>query len=240
MSHHLLRDRSAMDRADPGDDSLENEDGAPGIEATSASYRRSDTVFSQGAAADSVFYIKDGAVKLSVLSRGGKEGIVAILESGDFFGESALAGCPLRLESAMAMTTTTVLIIPKAQMTRALNTDPVFSHRFITHMLARNIRLEGDLVDQLLSSCEKRLARALLLLAHYGKPGKARRVLPSISQATLAELVGTTRSRVNFFMNRFKHRGLIEDVGGRLKINESLVTVTLQDETVDPPQWKAS
>ena len=178
-----------------------------------ASYRHSDVIFSQGDVADSVFFIRDGVVKLSVLSHSGKEGVVAMLESGDFFGEGALAGRPGRSETATAVTATTLLIIPKEQMIRALHTDHVFSDRFIAHMLARNTRMEGDVVDQLLNASEKRLARALLLLAHYGKPGRARRVLPRISQTVLADMVGTTRSRVNFFMNTFKRRGFIEDDG---------------------------
>jgi len=201
-------------------------------------YRPSDVIFSQGDVADSVFLIREGLVKLSVLSHSGKEGVVAMLESGNFFGESALGGRQGRLETATAVTATTVLIIPQEQMIRALHTDHAFSDRFLAHMLARNIRMETDLVDQLLNSSEKRLARTLLLLAHYGKPGEGRRVLPRISQTVLAEMVGTTRSRVNFFMNAFKRRGFIED-GDVLKINDSLLTVISEDDTVEAPQRQA-
>jgi len=201
------------------------------VGARAATYQSSDVIFSQGDAADSVVYILQGAVKLSVLSSRGHEGVVALLESGDFFGESALAGHHERLHTATAVTAATVLIIPKASMIRVLHADHALSDRFIAHMLARNLRLEGDLVDQLLNSSEKRLARALLLLAHYGKPG-ASHVLPKISQATLAEMVGTTRSRVNIFMGRFKSLGFIEDDGG-LRINDSLATVLLQPDATE-------
>jgi CRP-like cAMP-binding protein len=200
-----------------------------------ATYQRSDVIFSQDEAADSLFYIQEGAVKLSVLSRSGKEGVVAILESGDFFGESALANGPVRSEVATALTATTVLIIPTEQMIKLLRADHGFSSHFIAHMLARNLRMESDLVDQLLNSTEKRLARTLLLLARSGKPGKASGVLPNISQATLADMVGSTRSRVNVLMNRFKTRGFIEDDGG-LKVHDSLLTVVLRDETSEDPE----
>jgi len=191
-------------------------------------YQPNDVIFSQGDAADSVLYIQDGSVKLSVLSHGGKEAVIALLGAGDFFGERALAGHPVRLEIATAMTVTTVLVIPKAEMTRLLHDQRALSDRFITHMLARNIRIEEDLIDQLFNSSEKRLARTLLLLARYGKPDQTHRVLPRISQETLAEMIGTTRSRVNFFMNKFKKLGFIEYNGG-LKVNHSLVTVILHD-----------
>jgi CRP/FNR family cyclic AMP-dependent transcriptional regulator len=163
-----------------------------------------------------------------VLSHGGKEAIVAMLGSRDFFGERALTGHRVRLETATAVTATTVLIVPKRQMIRALHEQRALSDRFITHMLARNIRIEEDLVDQLFNSSEKRLARALLLLARYGKPEQTRRVLPRISQETLAEMIGTTRSRVNFFMNKFKKLGFIEYNGG-LKVNHSLLTIVVHD-----------
>ena len=205
---------------------------------TTAPYRPSDVIFSQDDAADSVFCIREGAVKLSVLSHSGKEGVIAILESGDVFGESALAGRPGRLETATAVTATTVLVIPKGQMIRALRTDLAFSDRFIAHMLARTTRREEDLVDQLVNSTEKRLARTLLLLAHHGKPGQARRAVPRISQTVLADMVGTTRARVNFFLNAFKRRGFVED-DGVLKINDSLLTVILQDDAVDAPRRRA-
>jgi CRP/FNR family cyclic AMP-dependent transcriptional regulator len=199
-----------------------------GAGKTIVTYPSGDLVFSQGNAADSVLYIQAGVVKLSVLSHGGKEAVVAMLGSGDFFGEQALAGHPVRLESATAMTVTTVLVIPKAQMVRLLHDQHTLSDRFLAHMLARNIRIEEDLVDQLFNSSEKRLARTLLLLARYGKPDQTHLVLPPISQETLAEMIGTTRSRVNFFMNKFKKLGFIEYNGG-LKVNHSLLTVVLHD-----------
>ena len=174
-------------------------------------------------------YLQKGAVKLSVLSRSGQEAVVAMLEDGTFFGESALVGDPVRREAATAMIATTVLIIPKEQMIRLLHEQHELSERFIAHMLARNIRIEEDVVDQLVNSSEKRLARALLLLAHYDKPGRAHRVLPAITQQTLADMVGTTRSRVNFFLKRFKKLRYIEYSGG-LKVNNSLVSVILRDE----------
>jgi CRP/FNR family transcriptional regulator, cyclic AMP receptor protein len=163
-----------------------------------------------------------------VLSHTGKEAVVALLGPGDFFGERALAGHPVRLESATAMVATTLLIIPKRQMIRMLHGQHTMSDRFITHMLARNLRIEEALVDQLFNSSEKRLARTLLLLARYGKPDPAHRVLPRISQETLAEMIGTTRSRVNFFMNKFKKLGFIEYNGG-LKVNHSLLTVVVHE-----------
>jgi CRP/FNR family transcriptional regulator, cyclic AMP receptor protein len=199
-----------------------------GAGKTIAQYQPTDIIFSQGDPSDNVLYIQGGSVKLSVLSRGGKEAVVALLGPGDFFGERALAGHPVRLEIATAMTVTTVLVIPKEQMIRLLHDQHALSDRFITHLLARNIRIEEDLVDQLFNSSEKRLARTLLLLARYGKPDQTHRVLPRISQETLAEMIGTTRSRVNFFMNKFKRLGFIEYNGG-LKVNHSLLTVILHD-----------
>ena len=194
-----------------------------------ATYRPAERIFSQGEVSDSVLYLQKGAVKLSVLSSGGHEAVVAMLESGEFFGESALAGRPFRLEGATAMTATTVLTIPKPHMIRLLHEQRTFSSRFITHMLARNIRIEQDLVDQLFNSTEKRLARTLLLLAHDGTSGRTSRALPSISQQTLAQMIGTTRSRVNVFMNKFKKLGFIE-YGRGLKVNDALLTVLLHDQ----------
>jgi CRP/FNR family cyclic AMP-dependent transcriptional regulator len=199
-----------------------------GAGKTVVTYQATDVIFSQGDASDSVLYIQEGAVKLSVLSHGGKEAVVAMLGPGDFFGERALTGHPVRLEAATAMTATTVLIVPKQQMIRLLHEQHALSDRFITYMLARNIRIEEDLVDQLFNSSEKRLARTLLLLARYGKPEATHRVLPRISQETLAEMIGTTRSRVNFFMNKFKKLGFIEYNGG-LKVHHSLLTVIVHD-----------
>jgi CRP/FNR family cyclic AMP-dependent transcriptional regulator len=199
-----------------------------GAGKTILTYQPTDVIFCQGDASESVLYIQEGAVKLSVQSHGGKEAVVAMLGPGDFMGERALAGHPVRLEAATAMTATTVLSIPKRQMIRLLHDQHALSDRFITYILARNIRIEDDLIDQLFNSSEKRLARTLLLLARYGKPDQTHRVLPRISQETLAEMVGTTRSRVNFFMNKFKKLGFIEYNGG-LKVHHSLLTVIVHD-----------
>jgi CRP/FNR family transcriptional regulator, cyclic AMP receptor protein len=185
-------------------------------------------IFAQGAQANSVFYVQDGGVKLSVISSAGKEAVVAMLGPGDFVGEGCLAGQPLRMGTAKAVMKTALLRIPKRDMVRMLHEHPEFSDRFIAHMLTRNIRIEEDLVDQLFNSSEKRLARTLLLLARYGKEDTTPRVLPKLSQETLAEMVGTTRSRVNFFMNKFRKLGLIEYNGG-LKVNSSLLSIVLHD-----------
>jgi len=189
---------------------------------------RNARIFVQGSPATSVFYIRSGGVKLSVLSTGGKEAVVAILGPGDFFGEGCLAGQPRRIGTATAMAQTTVVRIGKEEMVRTLHQQPALADRFIAHMLARNIRIEEDLVDQLFNSSEKRLARTLLLLARYGEGAAPTRVLPKLSQETLAEMVGTTRSRVNFFMNKFRKLGFIEYNGG-LKINDALLSVVLHD-----------
>jgi len=199
-----------------------------GAGKTVETYQPSAVIFSQGDASDSVLYLQKGAVRRSVHSQSGKEAVVAMLGPGDFFGERALAGHPVRLEAATAMAETTVLILPNQQMIRLLHDQHALSDRFITYMLARNIRIEADLVDQLFNSSEKRLARTLLLLARYGKPDETHRVLPRISQETLAEMIGTTRSRVNLFMNKFKKLGFIEYNGG-LKVNHSLLTVIVHD-----------
>src|SRR5829696_4672251 len=185
-------------------------------------------VFAQGAQANSVFYVQEGGVKLSVLSSAGKEAVVAMLGPGDFFGEGCLAGQPLRMGTATAVMRTALLRIPKRDMIRMLHEHPEFSDRFLAHMLMRNIRIEEDLIDQLFNSSEKRLARTLLLLARYGEPEATHRALPRVSQGTLAEMVGTTRSRVNFFMNKFRKLGFIE-YNGELKINNSLLSVVLRD-----------
>jgi CRP-like cAMP-binding protein len=194
---------------------------------------RGAVVFAQGAQANSVFYIQDGGVKLSVLSSAGREAVVAILGPGDFFGEGCLAGQPLRMGGATAVVATTVMRIPKREMMRTLHEQPDFSGRFIAHMLVRNIRVEEDLVDQLFNSSEKRLARTLLLLARYGKEDTTPRSLPKLSQETLAEMVGTTRSRVNFFMNKFRKLGFIK-YNGSLTINSSLLSVVLHDRPSEP------
>jgi len=199
-----------------------------GVSRRTIRFARRAAIFAQGGRANSVFYLQDGGVKLSVLSSSGKEAVVAMLGSGDFFGEGCLAGQPVRMGTAAAIVPTTVLRIPKREMIRALHEHPEFSDRFIAHMLARNIRIEEDLVDQLFNSSEKRLARTLLLLARYGGADAPQRVLPRLSQETLAEMVGTTRSRVNFFMNKFRKLGFIEYNGG-LTINGSLLSVVLHD-----------
>jgi CRP-like cAMP-binding protein len=195
-----------------------------------ASYARKAVVFSQGDPCDSVLYLRTGAIQLSVLSHAGKEAVIAALGPGDFLGEGALSGQPVRLETATATVASTALVVPKRQMIRLLHSQHAFADRFIAHMLVRNARLEADLVDQLFNSSEKRLARTLLLLARYGQEGDTRPLgkLPKISQETLAEMVGTTRSRVNFFMNKFKKLGFIEYNGG-LKVNPSLLTVVVHD-----------
>jgi CRP/FNR family transcriptional regulator, cyclic AMP receptor protein len=190
-------------------------------------YQRGDVVFSQGDPGDDVRYIQKGTLKLSVLSRIGKEAVVAMLGAGDFFGEGALAGQTVRIGTATAVVPTSVLIIEKQAMIRLLHEEPAFSDRFISYMLTRNMRIEADLVDQLFNSSEKRLARTLLLLARYGQVNP-QRTLPKISQETLAEMIGATRARVNFFMNKFRKLGLIEYNGG-LKINSSLLSIVLHD-----------
>jgi CRP/FNR family cyclic AMP-dependent transcriptional regulator len=193
-----------------------------------AKYEPASIVFSQGDLASSVLYVQQGGVRLSVISETGKEAVVALLGPGDFFGEGCLAGQPVRMATATAIAETTVLIVEKRRMLQLLHDQSGFSDRFITHMLARNIRIEEDLVDQLFNSSEKRLARTLLLLARYGKQDKPHRVLPKVSQEVLAEMIGTTRSRVNFFMNKFRKMGFIEYNGG-IKINNSLLSVVLHD-----------
>ena len=190
-------------------------------------YRRNQIVFAQGEPGDDVRYIQKGTIKLSVLSRIGKEAVVAMLTAGDFFGEGALAGQSIRIATATAMVASNVLIIEKAAMVRLLHEEPAFSDRFISYMLTRNLRIEADLVDQLFNSSEKRLARALLLLARYGEP-HAPRTLPRISQETLAEMIGATRPRVNFFMNKFRKLGFIE-YNGVLKVNTALLSIVLHE-----------
>ena len=185
-------------------------------------------VFAQGSRANSVFYIQEGEVKLSVVSSAGKEAVVALLGQDDFLGEGCLAGQPFRIATASAIVPTTLLRVPKSEMVRVLHDHPAFSDRFITHMLTRNIRVEEDLVDHLFNSSEKRLARTLLLLARYGKEDTVQRALPKLSQETLAEMVGTTRSRVNYFMNKFRKLGFIEYNGG-VTIKGSLLSIVLHD-----------
>jgi CRP/FNR family transcriptional regulator, cyclic AMP receptor protein len=200
-----------------------------GVAKRRADYPPATVIFAQGDAADTVLYIQQGSVKLSVLSEIGKEAVVGVLGPGDFFGEGALAGQPFRLATATSMTLSRILVVPKRQMIRLLHQQHALSDRFITHMLARNARLEEDLVDQLFNASEKRLARTLLLLARYGKPDGPRRALPKISQEVLAEIVGTTRSRVNFFMNKFRRLGFIDYNSGGVKVHHALLSVVLHD-----------
>lgn len=192
-------------------------------------YPRKKVIFSQGDPCDSVMYLRSGSVQLSVLSHSGKEAIVGTLSPGDFLGEGALAGHPVRLETATATMPSTVLVVPRQKMMQLLHSENALSDRFIAHMLMRNARLEADLVDQLFNSSEKRLARTLLLLARYGKEGPPQQVLPAVSQETLAEMVGTTRSRVNFFLNKFRTLGFIEYDGATFTVNSSLLTVIVHD-----------
>jgi CRP-like cAMP-binding protein len=199
-----------------------------GVSRKVVEFRPRDIVFAQGHPADSVMYIQQGSVKISVLSEAGKEAVIAILGPSEFFGEGALAAQPLRIATATAIAGSRILIIEKQQMIRLLHKQHELSDRFITYILARNIRVEEDLVDHLFNSSEKRLARKLLLLARYGKEEEPAQVLPKVSQEMLAEMVGTTRSRVNFFMNRFKKLGFIEYNGG-LKVHPSLLSVVLHD-----------
>ena len=194
-----------------------------------ASYGPREVVFSQGDPCDSVMYLKSGRIQLSVVSHAGKEAIVATLGPGDFLGEGALAGHPVRLETATATLASTVLVVPRRKMSQLLHSDAAFSDRFIAHMLVRNARLEADLVDQLFNSSEKRLARTLLLLARYGNGDKPLQILPPLSQEALAEMVGTTRSRVNFFLNKFRKLGLIEYDSRGLTIKPALLTVVVHD-----------
>jgi len=196
---------------------------------TILNFRRKDTIFSQGDAADAVFYIQTGKIKLIVTSSKGKEAVVAVMGIGDFFGEACLAGQLVRTATTTALEDSTIVRIDKNAMIRVLHKEPTFSELFMTHLLSRNIRFEEDLVDQLFNSSEKRLARTLLLLAHYGREGNQVNVLiPKISQETLADMVGTTRSRVSLFMNKFRKLGFIEYNGG-LKIHSSLLNIVLHD-----------
>ena len=199
-----------------------------GAARRAVSYPKGKSVFSQGEPSDTVMYIQKGGVKISVLSRTGKEAVVAMLGPGDFLGEGALTGQSIRIGTATATMATTALVIDKGVMLQLLRDEPTFSERFISYMLTRNLRIEADLVDHLFNSSEKRLARTLLLLARYGDQGGPERRIPKISQETLAEMVGTTRSRVNVFMNKFRDLGFIE-YNGDIKVNTSLLSVVLHD-----------
>jgi len=195
---------------------------------THAEYRVNQSIFVQGDAADAIFYVKEGKVKLTVISKQGKEAVVAILKDGDFLGEGCLAGQPVRMATAKAISECSIMRLEKAAVVTLLHEEPSFADLFLAHLLSRNIKIEEDLVDQLFNSSEKRLARVLLLLANFGNEGAPQTVIPKITQETLAGIVGTTRSRVNFFMNRFRKFGFIEYNGG-LKIHSSLLNVVLHD-----------
>jgi CRP/FNR family cyclic AMP-dependent transcriptional regulator len=199
-----------------------------GVARTMTEFGKNEALFSQGDTSKNIMYIQKGGVKISVVSKTGKEAVVGMLGPGDFIGEGGLAGQPMRMATATALAPVSVLVIDNKEMVRVLHAESAFSDRFIAYMLQRNVRIEEDLIDQLFNSSEKRLARTLLLMARYGKQDKPQRVLAKISQETLAEMVGTTRSRVNFFMNKFKKMGFIQYNGG-LQINASLLSVVLHD-----------
>lgn len=192
-------------------------------------YRMNQKVFSQGTPADAVFYIQKGKVKVTVVSEQGKEAVVAVLGPDEFCGEGCLTGQPLRLAAATAITECEIMRLEKATMIRVIHEEPAFAEMFVSHLLARTIRIEADLVDQLFNSSEKRLARALLLLANFGKDGRPEPIIAKVSQETLAEMIGTTRSRVSFFMNKFRKLGLI-DYNGQIEIHPSLLNVVLHEE----------
>ncbi len=196
---------------------------------TISTFGKNEVVFSQGEAADAVFYIQKGRIKLTVISAQGKEAVVAIMETGQFFGEGCLNGHPLRMATTTAMEETVATKISKAAMTATLHDQPKFSELFMAYLLTRNSRIEEDLVDQLFNSSEKRLARLLLLLANFGKEGTPQPIQPDISQETLAEMIGTTRSRVSFFMNKFRKLGLIS-YNGKIEVHSSLLTAVLHDK----------
>jgi CRP/FNR family cyclic AMP-dependent transcriptional regulator len=197
-------------------------------------YQKDQIIYTQGELADSVFYIQSGKVKKTVVSEQGKEAVVALLGTGDFFGEGCMTGQLLRLATVSAMTECVIVRITKADITRVIHEEPTFAELFIAHLLARNARVEEDLVDQLFNSSEKRLARILLLLANFGKEGRPEPIIAKISQGTLAEMIGTTRARVSFFMNKFRQLGLI-DYNGHIEVHSSLLNVVLHDQ----PQIKA-
>jgi CRP/FNR family cyclic AMP-dependent transcriptional regulator len=199
-----------------------------GLKKKLATYRKAQIIFSQGEKCHSVFYLQTGTVKISITSSTGKEAVVALLHSGDFFGEGSIAGQPLRVSTATATEPSTALVIQKAEMVRMIHKERKFSDRFVAHMLKRNVRIEEDLADQLFNSSEKRLARALLLVARYGNNQKPLEIVAPISQETLAEMVGTTRSRVSFFMNKFRRLGFIKYNGG-IQVHDSLLRVILHD-----------
>jgi CRP/FNR family transcriptional regulator, cyclic AMP receptor protein len=201
-----------------------------GVARKVTAFRKKETIFSQGDICKDVLYIQEGGVRLSVVNEAGKEAVVAILGPGDFFGEGCLAGQPIRMGTATAIAPTKTMVIEKKEMIRVLHEEHEFSDRFIAYMLVRNIRVEEDLIDQLFNSSEKRLARTLLLLARYGAPGDPQQSLPKVSQESLSEMIGTTRPRVNFFMNKFRKLGFIRyNNHGKIHIDNSLLSVVLHD-----------
>ena len=202
---------------------------------TKSTYRKGQTIFKQGDPSEAVFFIEKGKVKVSVLSAQGKEAVIAFLEAGEFIGEASLRGQPRRISSAAAMTESVIARVDKATMVKTLHEEPKFSEMFTAYLLGRTVRVEEDLVDQLFNSSEKRLARALLILSKVGQEGKPELIIPKVDQATLADMIGTTRSRVSFFMNKFRELGLIE-YNGNLKVHTSLLDVVLHEQ---PPQIKS-
>jgi CRP/FNR family transcriptional regulator, cyclic AMP receptor protein len=194
-----------------------------------AGHQKTQIIFAQGDAADSVFYIKTGKIKVTVVSKQGKEAVVAILGADQFLGEGCLIGQPKRLATATAMTDCVTMCVDKTEIVRVLRDEPTFSRMFVSHILARNARVEEDLVDQLFNSTEKRLARVLLLMANFGKDGRPEPIIAKISQETLAEMIGTTRSRVSYFMNKFRQLGFI-DYNGHLEVHSSLLSVVLEEQ----------
>ena len=199
-----------------------------GVARKIAEFRKGESIYSQGEAAESVMYVQKGGVRLSVVNGSGKEAVVAMFGPRDFFGEGCMAGQTIRMGTAKAVTPTTLLVIEKGELLRALHAEHGLSDHFIVYMLAHNIRVEEDLIDQLFNSSEKRLARILLLMAEFDKPGEPETLIPKITQESLAEMIGTTRSRVSFFMNRFRSLGFIEYNGG-IKVHKSLLNVVLHD-----------
>ena len=200
-----------------------------GVARKIVAYRKSQKIFSQGDPATKVMYVQEGGVKLSVVNEVGKEAVLAMLGPGEFFGEGGMAGQSVRMGTATAITPTSLLVIEKDEMIRVLHAEHAFSDRFVSYMLSRNIRIEEDLIDQLFNSSEKRLARTLLLIARYGQEDAPHGLLPKVSQETLAEMVGTTRSRVNFFMNKFRKLGFIQYNNDGLQVHKSLLSVVLHD-----------
>jgi len=199
-----------------------------GVTTRREHYKKAATIFAQGDPCSSVFYVEHGTVRLSVVSHTGKEAVVAVLDAGNFFGEGCLAGQSLRMATARVIIPSTIVEVDTRELTRQLRAKPVLAERFLRHMLSRNVRIEEDLIDQLFNDAEKRLARTLLLMARYGEGEASHRTLPRVSQTILAEMVGTTRSRVNAFMNKFRKLGFI-DYNGTLKVNNSLLTVLLRE-----------